>query len=149
MSSLNQIPPIPLVFGAVHLPPALTVPFVCGLAVLGIWYWRRMGRGSIPPIRRRLRRIGLLLGAFGLVLITAAISFLDPAVHRLAYLLAWLGVLFVVLIAVVVATIDAAMTIRLHQKSVERQLVRDALRLRGAVDERRGDSKSDSTLSGQ
>lgn len=140
MSALNDLPSMSLVIGAVHLSPTVTLPIVCGLALMGVWYWRRMGRGSVPPIRRRLRRFGLFLGAVGLVLMTAAISFLDPAIHRAAYLISWLAVLFVVLIAVVVATIDAAATIRLHQKSVERQLVRDAMRLRGAVDARNEDS---------
>ena len=145
MSSPHELPSIPSVIAVVHLSPAVTLPIVCGLALLGVWYWRRMGRGSVPPIRRRLRRIGLLLGAAGLVLMTAAISFFDPAVHQTAYLISWLAVLFVVLMAVVVATLDALATIRLHQKSVERQLVRDALRLRGAVDAESRDSEADSS----
>ena len=80
-----------------------------------------------------------------MVFITAAVSFLDPAVQQAAYLIAWLAVLFVVLAAVLVAVMDAAVTIRLHQKSVERQLVRDALRLRGAIRNEGGDSESDSS----
>ena len=145
MISPHELSSIPSMIAVVHLSPVVTLPIVCGLALLGVWYWRRMGRGSVPPIRRRLRRIGLLLGAAGLVLMTAAISFFDPAVQQTAYLISWLAVLFVVLMAVVVATLDALATIRLHQKSVERQLVRDALRLRGAVDAESRDSEADSS----
>ena len=144
MITAQEVPSMASVVAVVHLSPAVTLPIVGALILVGIWYWKRMGRGSVPPIRRRLRRIGLLLGAAGLVLMTAAISLIDPAIHRAAYLIAWLAVLFVVLMACVVATLDAVATIRLHQKSVERQLVRDALRLRGAVDGESRDSGIDS-----
>ena len=120
------------------------IPGVCALGVLGAWYWRRLGRASVPRFQRRLRRAGLLLGGAGLGLMTAAVSFLDPAVHGAAYLISWLGVLFVVLAAVLLATFDAAVTIRFHQKSVERQLVRDALKLREVTKADERDSSPDS-----
>ena len=141
MSPFAEIPDAALSFGAVHLAPAVTLPIVVVLGLMGAWYWRRMGRGSVPPIRRRLRRMGLLLGGAALVLMTAAISFLDPGIHRAAYLIAWLAVLVVVMAAVLVAALDAIATVRLHQRSVERQLVRDAMRLREVTKARGGDAE--------
>ena len=74
-------------------------------------------------------------------MMTAAISFLDPGIHRAAYLIAWLAVLVVVMAAVLVAALDAIATVRLHQRSVERQLVRDAMRLREVTKARGGDAE--------
>lgn len=128
---------------AVHVAPVFSVPVAFGLALLGAWYWRRMGRGSVPPIRRRLRRIGLLLGFLGGVLLLAALSFIDPVIRPAAYLIGWFAVLFVVVLAVVVAGLDAIATVRLHQKSVDRLLMRDTLKLRGAVDASRRDPERD------
>ena len=143
MTSFSESFPAAAIISVVHVAPVFSVPIAIGLALVGAWYWRRMGRGSIPPIRRRLRRIGLLLGAMGGLLLMSALSFIDPVVKPAAYVTTWFAVLFVVLAAVVVAGLDAIATLRLHQKSVDRLLMRDALKLRGAVDARRRDPAGD------
>ncbi|MCP4834027.1 MAG: hypothetical protein GY895_04615 [Phycisphaera sp.] len=143
MTSFSESFPASAIISVVHVAPVFSVPIAIGLALVGAWYWRRMGRGSIPPIRRRLRRIGLLLGAMGGLLLMSALSFIDPVVKPAAYVTTWFAVLFVVLAAVVVAGLDAIATLRLHQKSVDRLLMRDALKLRGAVDARRRDPAGD------
>ena len=143
MTSFSASIPASAIVSAIHVDPVFSVPIAIGLALLGAWYWRRMGRGSIPPIRRHLRRIGLLLGAMGGLLLLSALSFIDPVIRPAAYVTSWFAVLFVVLAAVVVAGLDAIATLRLHQKSVDRLLMRDALKLRGAVDARRRDPTED------
>lgn len=143
MTSFSESFPASAIISVVHVAPVFSVPVAIGLGLVGAWYWRRMGRGSIPPIRRRLRRIGLLLGAMGGLLLMSALSFIDPVVKPAAYVTTWFAVLFVVLAAVVVAGLDAIATLRLHQKSVDRLLMRDALKLRGAVDARRRDPAGD------
>lgn len=141
MTTSPDLPSIMIM--AVHLAPAISLPVSCGLVIWGAWYWGRMGRGSVPAIRRRLRRVGLLLGAVGLVLMVLASSFIDPATRPAAYLVAWMGVLVVVLLAVVVAVMDALATVRLHRNWMDRQQVRDALRLRGALGSEGMDPKPD------
>lgn len=118
---------------AVHLSPFLTVPVLLLAAVGGVAYWRRLSRASVPKLRRRLRRAGLLVGLVGAVAGVAAISFIDPDLEPVAYLVAWGLVAAVLVPAVTIAAMDAVVTVRFHQRSLERRAVRDAARIRAAV----------------
>ena len=122
------------ILGAVLVQPRITIPVLAACVVAIVWYWLRLGRGSVLPIRRRLRRAGLSVALVTGLLVTTALSGLDADLRPWAFILAWGGVLLLVLLAVGIACLDALVTIRLHHKSLERQMVRDALVLRRAVE---------------
>lgn len=118
----------------VHLSPVIAVPLLVVGAVAALAYWRRLARGSVPRIRRRLRRSGLLVGLVGGIAGVAATSFLDPEVRPGGYLAAWGTVALLLVPAVAIAAIDAIVTVRLHHRSLERRAARDAGRIRTAVE---------------
>lgn len=116
-----------------HLSLIVTGPVAVGLAILGGVYWRRLGRASVPRPRRRVRRCGLLIGAVAVLAGVCAVSVVDPETHPTRYLLAWAAVAALVLPGVVVALADVALTVRHHQRSLERRATRDAHRIRMAA----------------
>ncbi|MEE2972103.1 MAG: hypothetical protein VX672_03170, partial [Planctomycetota bacterium] len=120
--------------GAVLVESSVTVPTVVGALSLIVWYWLRLGRRSVMPIRRKLRRTGLAVASVTVLLTGVALSGIDADLHPWAFILAWGGVLLLVLLAVGLAGLDALVTIRLHQKSLERRMMRDALALRRAME---------------
>ncbi len=122
-----------MMLGEIHLHPAITAPIVVLLGVLAAGYWRRLARASVPGPRRHLRRAGLLVGGVATFAGFFAISMFDPDHRPTAYLLAWLVVAILLLPAVLLAAADAIFTVRLHQRSLERRLARDAQRIRRAV----------------
>lgn len=130
--------------GVVLVDPVLTVPVLLLCLAMIVWYWIRLGRRSVMPIRRRLRRAGLGVALVTVLVASAALSGIDADLRPWAFILAWGGVLLLVLLAVGLACLDALVTIRLHQKSVERQMLRDALALRRAMESEREGSKDGS-----
>jgi Na+/proline symporter len=124
---------IPL--AAVHVPPVISLPIAVGLLILGGVYWRRLGRASVPRPRRRLRRAGLMLGLAVGATGVLAVSILDPDQRPTAYLVAWAVVAMLLFPAVLIAAADAIFTVRLHQRSLDRRLARDAQRIRREVAE--------------
>ncbi|MAD19400.1 MAG: hypothetical protein CMJ52_04155 [Planctomycetaceae bacterium] len=133
MNPLPGIHGLPLL-GQTHLPAWTTCVVLLAAAVAGGWYWRRLRRGSVPRIRRRLRRASLVTGGGVLAASAAAAGFIDPDLHQLPYVLTWAVVVLGLLVLVVLALIDAFVSIRLHQRSLDRRLVRDTLRIREAMD---------------
>ncbi len=122
------------ILAAVHLSPVVTLPILAVLVVGGGLYWRRLARASVPRPRRRLRRAGLLIGGLVAVFGVVASSLIDPDQRPTAYLLAWAIVAALLLPAVLVALADAIFTVRLHQRSLDRRLHRDAQRIRREVE---------------
>ena len=120
--------------GQTHLPAWTTCVALAVGAFAGVWYWRRLRRGSVPMIRRRLRRASLVIGGGVLVAAAAATGWIDPAVHQIPYIVTWAGVVLGLLALVILSLIDALVSIRLHQRSLDRRLVRDTLRIREAMD---------------
>lgn len=125
---------VPRLLGQTHLPAWTTCVVLAAAAFAGVWYWRRLRRGSVPMIRRRLRRASLVIGGGVLVAAAAATGWIDPSVHQIPYIVTWGGVVLGLLALVILSLIDALVSIRLHQRSLDRRLVRDTLRIREAMD---------------
>jgi len=142
VNSLTAIQFLPCL-GQTHLPAWTTCVALAVAAVAGGWYWRRLRRGSVPMIRRRLRRASLVIGGGVLVAAAAATGWLDPAVHQVPYIVTWAGVVLGLLVLVILSLIDAVVSIRMHQRSLDRRLVRDALRIRSAMDREGIGSRAD------
>ena len=124
---------VPTLFAAVEVSAIITLPIFGVVGLIGVWYWRRLGRGLVLPIRRRIRRAGLLIAGMTASMALAALSFIDSEATPIAYLLAWMVVLLLVLSAVLVAMADVLVTIQIHQKSSERRMLRDARAIRRAM----------------
>lgn len=129
----------------VHLAPGLTLPLLAAALLAAALYWRRLGRASVPGIRRRLRRGGLLVGLVAAIAGVAALSFLDPEIRPGGYLLAWSVVAVLLVPAVAIAAFDAIVTVRFHQQSLDRRAARDARRIRAAVEAAGGRPESPTT----
>ena len=125
---------IPWFLGQTHLPGWTTCVALAIAAIAGGWYWRRLRRGSVPMIRRRLRRASLVIGGGVLVAAAAATGWIDPDVDQIPYIVTWGGVVLGLLVLVILSLVDAFVSIRLHQRSLDRRLVRDTLRIREAMD---------------
>jgi hypothetical protein len=104
------------------------------LLFVGIWYWRRLGRASVLPIRRRIRRVSLLMASIAMIATLAATGWIDADVRPISYVSVWAIVMITLFILILSAFVDAFVSIRLHQKSVDRRLVRSTIRLRAAME---------------
>lgn len=109
---------------AVHLDPVATLPVVAVLFWAVIWYWRSLGGAGVPRGRRRIRRHSMALIAIAIVLITLGTSFVDAARQPVVYIAIWSGTLFVLLLIVLTALLDALYTLGLHRRDRTRLLAR-------------------------
>lgn len=88
--------------GVVHISPTISVPVVALLALGIAWYYKRVGARSVPPSRRRIRRVSISMMLVLLAVMIRGTSFLDVDLSddRLAYANTWgLAVLLLVCIA--------------------------------------------------
>ena len=105
-----------------HLSPVLTIPLVVMIAVVLGWYWRRLGLEDVPSSRRNIRRLSLAIMLLSLSAFVRGLSFLDPAVQRREYLIAWLVAIMLVVLVAILAVIDAANNSRIHRHMRHQQL---------------------------
>ncbi|MDA0294439.1 MAG: hypothetical protein O3A19_07145 [Planctomycetota bacterium] len=117
-----------------HIPAPVAEVIAAPLLFVGIWYWRRLGRASVLPIRRRIRRVSLLMASIAMIATLAATGWIDADVRPISYVSVWAIVMITLFILILSAFVDAFVSIRLHQKSVDRRLVRSTIRLRAAME---------------
>lgn len=103
---------------ATHMAPWLAVLLSGVLVAAMAWYWPRLGRGDIPAERRRVRRISLMFSLAGLVAATLGFGIIDPDARRVPYALAWLGAGAAILVVILLAIVDAFLSMRLHRKAI-------------------------------
>jgi hypothetical protein len=125
--------------GQTHLSAPTVTAIAVPLLLAGFWYWRRLGRISVLPIRRRIRRISLLMAGVAMIATAAATGWIDPDVWPISYLSVWAVAMITLLILVLCAVLDAVVSIRLHQRIVDRRLFRDTIRLQSAIERSGGD----------
>ncbi|MAI72071.1 hypothetical protein OAL71_02500 [Phycisphaerales bacterium] len=141
---IDQLPAgLAIGLGQTHLPPWATLAIAAPFLLIGLWYWRRLGRSAVIPVRRRIRRFSLLMGGVATIATVMATGWIDPDVRPISYLSGWAVVMVTLFALVVCAVIDAIVSIRLHQRMVDRRLVRDTLRLRGAIERSAGNDSGE------
>ncbi len=113
-----------MILALVHLDPLLTVPAAISLAIVIVWYWRRLGRVEAVPARRLIRKVSLTLMLLSMPAFVRGLSFLDPAVDKKAYLITWITVILLTLLIAATAMLDAWFSIRTHRKARD-QHIRD------------------------
>ncbi len=99
---------------AVHLPPAVTIPPVIGLALWIMWYWKRLDDPNVDAKRRRIRRASIVVMFVALIPFVWALSFVDHQTNPTGYVISWLLVLFAIGLVVVTAILDSLNTVRMH-----------------------------------
>jgi hypothetical protein len=108
---------------AAHLPAALSIPVAAVVAILILWYWKRLGGADVPVSRRRIRRASIVVVLAGLPILVHAVSFVDYKTEQGHYVAAWLLVLFCIGLVLIAAAIDFLDTVRLTRLERQRNLV--------------------------
>ena len=130
---------------ATHQLPTLAATMapigpMIGVAVvyiaLATWYWRRLGRGSVPNARRICRRWGLVFGGAALGAIVAGTAVVDSRTMPIPYLASWCIVGLSVFAVTVTAGVDVLLTMLFYRESLQRHMLRDAQHLRQAMEDR-------------
>ena len=116
------------------LLPTLGVALI--YAAVAIWYWIRLGRGSVPRSRRTCRRWGLAFGGFAVAGMVFGTSLIESDRSPVAFIAAWSVVGLSVLAVTISAAIDVLLTSLLYRESLQRHIIRDAQQLRHAIVDR-------------
>lgn len=157
MLEVSRIYPVPLhfhlTFAAVHLPPVVSIAIAIVTAAGLIWYWVRLSHADVPPSRRLIRRLSLMLMLLSLPTFVLALSFLDPQVQKREYVVAWTVAFSMVLLVMVTAAIDVGNTMRLMHRQAQDELRVAAKDLGDAIKNRqqreRGRSRPRHTPNGE
>lgn len=128
-----------MMLAAVHLSPAYTIAPAVALSALFVWYWMRLGLPEVPDSRRRVRRFSLVLMLISLPMFVRALSFVDPLVDKRPYALAWTAVMFIVLLIIAAALMDAINNLRLHANQKHEEMTRAATELAIAIRRRQSE----------
>jgi hypothetical protein len=130
---------------AVHLSLRVTVPIALLIVVGLAWYWTALSEEEVPPSQRRVRRISMVLMLLSLPAFVLGLSVFDPAVDQIAYVITWLVAIMLVLLVVLSALLDIAVSMRIQRERYERDLNRAAAELREAMEARRNQRGEDDT----
>ena len=106
-----------------HLPAALTMPLAAAVAVLILWYWKRLGAADVPESRRRIRRASMVVMLVGLPILVRAVSFVDYTTQQVQYVVCWLLVLLGLALILLAAAIDVFDTLRLSRQERRRNFL--------------------------
>lgn len=114
-----------------------TIPIAVVISAALVWYWVRLGRSDVPVSRRKIRRFSLVIMLLSLPMFVRALSFVDPAVDKRPYVLAWTACTFMVLVVLATALLDAVNSLRLHQNHRHEALREAAAQLAKALRDRK------------
>ena len=115
------------------------IPTLCVASIyvaVAIWYWIRLGRGSVPRSRRTCRRWGLFFGGIAVAGMVFGVSLIDSGRSPVPFIAAWSVVGLSVLAVTISAAIDVLLTSLLYRESLQRHIIRDAQQLRHAIADR-------------
>lgn len=102
------------------LPVAVAVPAAAALAALAIAYWRRLDAPEVPEPRRRIRRFSLLLCLVLLPALVWSSSLVDHRADPAGYVGGWLACFAILALVVLVAIVDAWLSLALHRREWRR-----------------------------
>ncbi|MCP3902579.1 MAG: hypothetical protein GY715_03000 [Planctomycetes bacterium] len=102
--------------------PRLTLPGALLVVVVVAWYWWRLGRVSVPRSRRLIRRASIVLVLLLLPALVRGLSYLDAEIDGRAFVVAWSVATILVLLILLVACIDALMTIGQERQALGHDL---------------------------
>jgi uncharacterized membrane protein YedE/YeeE len=123
---------------AAHFPAALTIPVAVAVALLILWYWRRLGAAGVPVSRRRIRRASMVVILVALPIFVVALSFVDYETQQRRYVISWLLVLFCIGLVLLTAAIDVFDILRLGRQERRRNFLDTSAAAASAREGRRG-----------
>ncbi|MGI9015371.1 MAG: hypothetical protein ACR2GY_14155 [Phycisphaerales bacterium] len=120
---------------AAHFPLTTTLP-IAAFALLAIgWYFVRLGRSGVQPLRRRIRRWTMLLLACSVLAMTAGLSFVTAEDSPTIYAAVWVCVIVLVLLMLLTALLDILNNVSMHRSSMSETAEMTRQRLLDAVAE--------------
>jgi hypothetical protein len=137
-----------ILLAAVHLAPAVSIPPAVILSAVFLWYWLRLGRPEVPASRRKVRRFSLALMLISLPMFVRALSFVDPAVDKRPYAIAWTAVMLVLLLIMATAIMDAINNLRIHTNQKHDEVIKAAGELAVAIRQRQREEAAKPKSSG-
>lgn len=84
------------------------------------WYWRRLGSGEVPDMRRRIRRVSMIVMAVAVFVFLGALSFVDEERTPSRYAVTWAMAITLLLLIVFAAFVDVLNSFRLHRAEARR-----------------------------
>ena len=109
-----------------------------------LWYWVRLGRSDVPPSRRKLRRISLMLMLVLLPMLIGGLSIVDRQAEPNRYVMVWVLAMLVILMITATAGLDAMNSLRLIQRQAHESMAQSARDLSAAIAARRRRQDRDS-----
>ena len=111
---------------AAQLPWVLTVPIAAVLAICVLWYWSTLEKPSVPPSRRRIRRASMIVMLVSLPVLVQALSFSNHQSNPNQFVVTWSMVLFLLLLVMITAIVDAVNTMKIHQEQQLQEMAKAA-----------------------
>jgi MFS family permease len=105
---------------APHLPPWLVVGVASILFIAMAWYWTRLAAPDVPPARRRIRRMSLMIGLASIFAAVLGFGIIDPDAERWRYLAAWAAASIGLVVVVGLALLDGVVSMREHRRGLEK-----------------------------
>ena len=122
--------------GGAILPAWGVLPIAALLMLIVAAHMEATRIATRPESRRRIRLANGWVMLVTIPLLASGFSLLDPEVERRAFVLVWLGVVWLLVLSLLLAVIDVANTIRIARRERReltdrfRDLTRDIRRLR-------------------
>lgn len=104
-----------MMLAAVHLSPVVTITVAAFVAAWVVWYWQRLSKPDVPPSRRLIRRLSLVVVTAALPVFIAAASFFTAEADGVAYVRIWTAAMALLGLIVLLAMIDVVNNLRLHR----------------------------------
>lgn len=105
-----------MILASMHVAAMVAVPMAIAAGLVLVWYWFRMGASAVPPSRRRIRRVSVVLMLASLPMFLRGLSFLDPTVQPREYLLTWMIALLMLLLILITAIADVVNNMLIHRR---------------------------------
>ncbi|UCD74754.1 MAG: hypothetical protein JSV91_13320 [Phycisphaerales bacterium] len=128
--------------GEIAAHPGLTIPVAVVIALGLIWYWRRLADEKTPASRRNIRRCSILFILLALPILVAGLSFFDPQLDQQAWIIAWAVVIFIMMLIIASALVDAINNLNLHREEKRQALTKAAAEMIVAVRKAREEDAS-------
>ncbi len=118
-----------------HLSPGVAVTIASAIILAMAWYWPRLARAEVSVAHRRVRRASLVLGLVGLIGATLGFGIIDPDATPVPYMVAWGAASLAIFGVVMLALLDALISLRLHRAAMGETRRRSAESLARALRE--------------
>lgn len=118
-----------------HFEPLVAVGLASVIILAMAWYWPRLSRPEMPVTRRRIRRASLLIGLLGLIAATLGFGIIDPDARPMPYFAAWGAASLAIFVVVMLALLDALVSLRMHRTAMTSMRRERAATLGKAIDE--------------